>query len=94
MSEHRPDDNPGVHTRRAIPWSRGWTQHLGNHGSPGAGRRALVASLLVLMLAGTAGPATAADIIPVRFIAPNGLTVLVLEQHALPILQIHALIKA
>lgn len=38
-------------------------------------------------------PARSADIKPVRFVAPNGLTVLVLEQHALPILQIHALIR-
>lgn len=36
----------------------------------------------------------AADINPVRFVLPNGLTVLVLEQHALPLVQIHALIKA
>jgi len=34
-----------------------------------------------------------ADINPVRFVMPNGLTVLVLEQHSLPIVQIHALIK-
>lgn len=94
MSKPRPDDHPGLHARRALPWSRGWTQHLGNHRSLGAGRRALVTSLLVLMLAGTGGPAAAAEIVPVRYIAPNGLTVLVLEQHALPILQIHALIKA
>ncbi len=79
---------------RTLPWSRGWTQHRRNRGSLGAGRRALVASLLVLMLAGTGGPAAAAEILPVRYIAPNGLTVLVLEQHALPILQIHALIRA
>jgi zinc protease len=36
----------------------------------------------------------AADIAPTRFIAPNGMTVLVLEQHFLPIVEIHALIKA
>lgn len=35
----------------------------------------------------------AADINPVRYVAPNGLTVLVLEQHALPIVQVHALVK-
>ncbi|MER3423594.1 MAG: hypothetical protein C4293_10515 [Nitrospiraceae bacterium] len=39
-------------------------------------------------------PARAADINPVRFVMPNGLTVLVLGQHALPIVQIHALVKA
>ncbi len=39
-------------------------------------------------------PGLGADINPVRFVMPNGLTVLVLEQHSLPIVQIHALIKA
>ena len=29
-----------------------------------------------------------------RFITPNGMTVLVLEQHFLPMVEIHALIKA
>jgi len=38
--------------------------------------------------------AEAAELSPVRFVMPNGLTVLVLEQHALPIVQIHALVKA
>ena len=36
----------------------------------------------------------AADISPTRFTTPNGMTVLVLEQHFLPIVEIHALIKA
>lgn len=36
----------------------------------------------------------AATIKPVRFVSPNGLTVLVIEQHALPIVQAHALIRA
>ena len=41
-------------------------------------------------------PATghAADIVPTKFTTPNGMTVLVLEQHFLPIVEIHALIKA
>src|SRR5687768_887010 len=37
--------------------------------------------------------ASAADINPVRFVMPNGLTVLVQEQHSLPIVQIHTLIR-
>lgn len=37
--------------------------------------------------------ATAAEISPVRFTTPNGMTVLVLEQHFLPIVEIHALVK-
>jgi zinc protease len=36
----------------------------------------------------------AAEIKPTRFVTPNGMTVLVLEQHYLPIVEIHALIKA
>ena len=38
-------------------------------------------------------PAFAADITPVRLTTANGMTVLVLEQHFLPIVEIHALIK-
>jgi zinc protease len=50
----------------------------------------------VLVLCGVcaAMPAHATDISPTRFITPNGMTVLVLEQHFLPIVEIHALIKA
>lgn len=36
----------------------------------------------------------AADITPTKFVTANGITVLVLEQHFLPIVEIHALIKA
>jgi len=36
----------------------------------------------------------AADINPIRFVMPTGLTVLVIEEHSLPIVQIHALVKA
>jgi zinc protease len=50
--------------------------------------------LTVMLWAGSDQVAHAADINPVRFVMPNGLTVLVQEQHALPIVQIHALIKA
>lgn len=38
-------------------------------------------------------PVMAADINPTRTVMPNGLTVLILEQHSLPIVQIHALVK-
>ncbi len=40
-----------------------------------------------------AAPGHAADISPTRFITPNGMTVLILEQHFLPIVEIHALLK-
>lgn len=38
-------------------------------------------------------PLQAAEIKPHRFVTPNGLTVLVVEQHALPIVQVQALVK-
>ena len=47
----------------------------------------------ILCFAFLAAPLHAADIKPHRFVAPNGLTVLVVEQHALPIVQIQALVK-
>ena len=34
-----------------------------------------------------------ADIAPTKFVTPNGMTVLVLEQHFLPIVEVHALVK-
>ncbi|NJL17610.1 MAG: DUF2090 domain-containing protein, partial [Nitrospira sp.] len=49
----------------------------------------LCAGLLLVVTA----TGLAADISPVRFTTPNGITVLVLEQHFLPIVEIHALIK-
>ena len=52
--------------------------------------------MLVLALCGAcvAESSDAADISPTRFNTSNGMTVLVLEQHFLPIVEIHALIKA
>ncbi|MBL8053475.1 MAG: insulinase family protein, partial [Nitrospira sp.] len=38
--------------------------------------------------------AAAADLAPIKFTTPNGMTVVVLEQHFLPIVELHALIKA
>jgi len=40
------------------------------------------------------GASVAAEIVPTKFVTSNGITVLVLEQHFLPIIEIHALIKA
>ena len=55
----------------------------------------LVISLfLTATLLSSVRAAQAADINPVRFVTPTGMTVLVLEQHWLPIVQVHALIKA
>ncbi|HSN05358.1 MAG TPA: pitrilysin family protein [Nitrospira sp.] len=52
--------------------------------------RALSAAALLCV----AAPALAADITPVKVTTANGMTVLVLEQHFLPIVEIHALVKA
>lgn len=52
----------------------------------------LVVGLCALLLAGNSS--TAAEIAPTKFMTANGITVLVLEQHFLPIVEIHALIKA
>ncbi len=55
-----------------------------------------VTGMAALVLYGVcvATPGHAADISPTRLTGPNGMTVLVLEQHFLPIVEIHALIKA
>lgn len=41
-----------------------------------------------------AGPGLAAEIAPTKLVTPNGMTVLILEQHFLPIVEVHAMIKA
>lgn len=46
-----------------------------------------------IILASAASPSLAADIAPTKVVTPNGMTVLVLEQHFLPIVEVHALIK-
>lgn len=48
---------------------------------------------LIALLAGLPSLGFAADISPTRMTTANGMTVLVLEQHFLPIVEIHALIK-
>jgi zinc protease len=54
----------------------------------------LCAAWVLVWLPGWVAPAAAAEIAPTRFVTPNGLTVLVIEEHSLPIIQIHALVKA
>lgn len=49
---------------------------------------------LTIVLTGLGSWSHAADIAPVRVTTANGMTVLVLEQHFLPIVEIHALIRA
>lgn len=55
------------------------------------GRFFLGLFLLALCLPSTQGQA--ADIVPTRSVTPNGMTVLFLEQHFLPTVEIHALVK-
>ena len=57
-------------------------------------RWSVMCLVVVLSWVCVARPGDAADISPARFATPNGMTVLVLEQHFLPIVEIHALIKA
>ena len=52
----------------------------------------LVIGFCAFLLA--SGPSVAAEIAPTKFVTANGITVLVLEQHFLPIVEIHTLIKA
>jgi len=49
--------------------------------------------LALLCLLAMEGAGSAADISPTRLTTPNGITVLILEQHFLPIVEVHALIK-
>jgi zinc protease len=50
-------------------------------------------ALYAVILASFNALALAADILPTKVVTPNGMTVLVLEQHFLPIVEVHALIK-
>ncbi len=60
--------------------------------SSGSFSRSLIVVLLLLALLPSVG--YSAEIAPTKITGPNGMTVLVLEQHFLPIVEIHALIKA
>ncbi|MGA6827038.1 M16 family metallopeptidase [Nitrospira sp. NS4] len=73
--------------------------HASEHSGPrsllrlGRWRRACCALSAAALLC-VAAPALAADITPVKVTTANGMTVLVLEQHFLPIVEMHALVKA
>jgi len=53
----------------------------------------MLAWTLLIALAGFSGPGFAADISPTKITMANGMTVVVVEQHFLPIVEIHALIR-
>lgn len=59
----------------------------------GLPRLALMGGAIAAAVTHFASPVSA-GITPIRFVAPNGLTVLVVEQHALPIVHLQATIKA
>ena len=50
-------------------------------------------AILYLSTLALGGVVDAAELQPTRFVLPNGLTVLFLEQHALPMIEAHALVK-
>ena len=50
--------------------------------------------LLCLGLVVEAPLISASDIVPTKFVTPNGMTVLVLEQRFLPIVEVHALVRS
>ncbi len=56
-------------------------------------RRLLTIFVFCGLWAALLSPSLAADIVPTKSVAPNGMTILVLEQHFLPIVEVHALIK-
>ncbi|MBA5875870.1 MAG: hypothetical protein GDA66_15145, partial [Nitrospira sp. CR1.2] len=59
----------------------------------GRSTRSLLTGLLCLALCVPAAWVQAADIMPTRSVTANGMTVLFLEQHFLPTVEIHALVK-
>jgi zinc protease len=50
--------------------------------------------ILLAVLALAATPLSAAEIAPMKSVTSNGMTVLVLEQHFLPIVEVHAMVKS
>ena len=50
--------------------------------------------LVCLTVAIAAAPLSAAEIVPTKFVTSNGMTILVLEQHFLPIVEVNAMVKS
>jgi zinc protease len=58
-------------------------------------RRVCSGPLLVcLTVAIVATPLSAAEIVPTKFVTSNGMTILLLEQHFLPIVEVNAMVKS
>ena len=58
-------------------------------------RRVCTVPLLVCLSAALgAAPLSAAEIVPTKFVTSNGMTILVLEQHFLPIVEVNAMVKS
>ena len=62
--------------------------------SPRVSLSVILLGMATMWLWGLSSFGLAADIVPTKFVTTNGMTVLVLEQHFLPIVEVHALIKA
>ena len=62
--------------------------------SPRVSLSVVLLGMATMWLWGLSSFGLAADIVPTKFVTTNGMTVLVLEQHFLPIVEVHALIKA
>ena len=86
-------DNKDNHNLRTMTRQRiGNTRLHSSHHT--LAMRFLLLMGITVLFAGFPSFGFAADLSPVRFTTANGITVLVLEQHFLPIVEIHALIKA
>ena len=57
-------------------------------------RAVFVVGALLITLISFTGRGSATELTPTKFTTANGMTVVVLEQHFLPIVEVHALIKA
>ncbi len=85
MSHHRPT------LRHPCSGPAALTLGMGGR-SKVAGKMAGLCAAIAVFAGASSG--FAAELSPVKTITPNGMTLVVLEQHDLPIVEIHALIKA
>jgi len=88
VSNHSASRSPHTMDQRRTDAPRSHSVHRSR-----AIRLLLAVTGAMTFLAGFPGLGFAADLSPVKITTANGMTVLVLEQHFLPIVEIHALIK-
>lgn len=86
---------PSTRQRHNHPLSLSPLARGRHRGGPWPSVVSVLACLLVIAsLTVSAAPVHAAEIKPTRLVMPNGLTVLVVEQHFVPLVEIRTLIKA